>query len=458
MKIIICGAGQVGFGIAERLAAEDNDVSVIDTAPELIQRVSDALDVNGFVGHGSHPEVLEEAGARDADMIIAVTLHDEINMVACQVAHTLFNVPTTIARVRSQAYLAPHWRDLFSREQMPIDVIISPEIEVGEMVVRRLGLPGAFESVSFGDGLIAFAGVRCEEDCPVLDTPLRQLTELFPDLPAVVAAVIRNGELFVPHGESRLEACDDVFFVARHDQVERTLKIFGHEEKRARRAIIAGGGAIGLYVARRLEETSSRTRLTVIDSNRHRADAIASELRRTVVLQGSSLDEDVLQEAGVESTDALIALTNDDQANILSCAMAKRFGVPHTLCLVNTPGFLPMVRSLGIDAHVSPRMITVSRILQHIRRGRIKSVHAVFNGAGEAIEAEALETSPLVGRPLRDLDLPEGLRIGAILRAGQVIIPNGGTVIEANDRVVIFAVADRVHDVEQMFRVSLEFF
>ncbi|MCG8558990.1 MAG: Trk system potassium transporter TrkA, partial [Hyphomicrobiales bacterium] len=222
MKVLICGAGQVGFGIAERLAAEDNDVSIIDNSSTLVQRVSDILDVRGFVGHGSHPDVLDEAGAREAELIIAVTLHDEVNMVACQVAHSLFDIPTKIARIRDQSYLESHWQDLFSRENMPIDVIISPEIEVGEMVLRRLSLPGAFETASFGDGAITVVGVSCEEDCPVVDTPLRQLTELFPDLPTVVVAVVRNGNLFVPHGDDQLLAGDDAYFVAREDQVERT--------------------------------------------------------------------------------------------------------------------------------------------------------------------------------------------------------------------------------------------
>ena len=458
MKVLICGAGQVGFGIAERLSAEENDVSIIDNSPGLIQRVSDMLDVRGFVGHGSHPDVLDEAGAPDADMIIAVTLHDEVNMVACQVAHSLFNIPTKIARVRSQSYLESHWRDLFSRENMPIDVIISPEIEVGDMVLRRLSLPGAFETVSFGDGLINLVGVTCEEDCPVVDTPLKQLTELFPDLPAVVVAVVRDGQLFVPRGGDQLLAGDDAYFVAPNDQVERTLKIFGHDEEQARRVIIAGGGNIGLYVASRLEHLHNAVRLKLVESERERAVEIAEELNKTVVLNGSALDEEVLKEADVTNADTMVALTNDDQVNILSCIMADRLGCERSLCLLNNTNYTDMVRSLGIEASINPRAITVSRILQHVRRGRIRAVHSIQNGAGEVIEAEALETSPLVGKPLKDIDLPDGLRIGAILREGEVRIPDGSTEIHAHDRVVMFATAENVHEVEQMFRVSLEFF
>ena len=458
MKVLICGAGQVGFGIAERLAAEDNDVTVIDNSAELIQRISDMLDVQGVVGHGSHPEVLDEAGARETDMIIAVTLHDEVNMVACQVAHSLFNIPTKIARIRDQSYLESHWADLFSREHMPIDVVISPEIEVGDMVLRRLSLPGAFETASFGDGAVAVVGVSCEEDCPIVDTPLTQLTELFPDLPAVVVAVVRDGELFVPHGNDQLLVGDDAYFIAKTDQVERTLAIFGHKEKRAQRVVIAGGGNIGLYVANHLEQQQDRTRLKLIENDRQRAVHIADKLKNTVVLNGSALDQDVLREADIDKADTMVALTNNDQTNILSCVMANRLGCARTLTLLNSTGYSSIVRSLGIDAFVNPRAITVSRVLQHVRRGRIRAVHSVQNGAGEVIEAEALETSPLVGQPLHDFELPPGLRIGAVLRDGDVLIPTGSTQIEARDRVVIFATAEHVRDVEQMFRVSLEFF
>ncbi|RMF02985.1 MAG: Trk system potassium transporter TrkA, partial [Alphaproteobacteria bacterium] len=393
-----------------------------------------------------------------ADMIIAVTLHDEVNMVACQVAHSIFNIPTKIARVRAQSYLEPHWRHLFSREHMPIDVIISPEIEVGEMVLHRLSLPGAFETVSFGDGAVTLVGVTCEEECPVVDTPLKQLTELFPDLPAVVVAVDRDGRLFVPRGEDQLLAGDEAYFIAKSDQVERTLKIFGHDEKQAQRVVIAGGGNVGLYVATKLEEMESRTRLKIIESDRSRAVAIAETLEHSIVLHGSALDEEVLREADVGNADTMVALTNDDQVNILSCIMAERLGCERSLCLLNNASFSAMVRSLGIDADVNPRAITVSRILQHVRRGRIRGVHSVRNGAGEVIEAEALETSPLVGIPLRELDLPEGLRIGAIIRDGEVIKPDGETQIMAHDRVVMFVIAESVKEVEQMFRVSLEFF
>lgn len=458
MKVIICGAGQVGFGIAERLSAENNDVSVIDSSPSLVQTISDTLDVRGFVGHGSHPDILYQAGAPDADMIIAVTLYDEVNMVACQVAHSLFNIPTKVARVRAQSYLQEHWRDLFSRENMPIDVIISPELEVGDMVLRRLGLPGAFDVLSFSDGAISVVGVTCEEDCPIVDTPLSQLTELFPDLMAVVVGVIRNNTIFVPHSSDQMLVGDEVYFIASADQVQRTLSIFGHDEKQASRVIIAGGGNIGLYVARQLEERRSRARAKIVEASRARAIQIADDLSRTVVLHGSALDEEILREADVEQADTLVALTNDDQVNILSSVMAKRLGCQRALALINNSGYASFLRSLGIDAYVNPRAVTVSKILQYVRRGRIRAVHTIRDGQAEVLEAEALDTSPLVGQPLRDLDLFDGMRIGAIYRNGKVIIPRGDTQIQSHDRIVIFAMADKVKHVEQMFRVSFEFF
>ncbi|MEP9398497.1 Trk system potassium transporter TrkA [Mesorhizobium sp. KR2-14] len=458
MRVIICGAGQVGYGIAERLAAEKNDVSVIDTSPELIHAIMDALDVRGFVGHGSHPEVLEAAGAQNADMIIAVTLYDEVNIVACEVAHALFNVPMKIARIRAQSYLRPHYQDLFSREHLPIDVIISPEMEVGEMVLRRIAIPGAMDVVSFAENKIAMVAIECLEDCPVVHTPLSQLSDLFPDLPSTVVGIVRAGKLFIPRSVDRLEPEDVAYVVTTKDQVRRTLGLFGHEEQEATRIVVAGGGNVGLYVAKMIEQRQSRTKIKIIEANRDRAITVADELRRTVVLSGSALDQNLLLQADIQDADLMVALTNNDQVNILSSVMAKRLGCKANLALINNPTYQDLTKSLGIDAHVNPGAVTISRVLQHVRRGRIRAVHSVQRGAAEIIEAEALETSPLVGAYLRDLNLPHGIRIGAIYRDGQVIKPSGGSKIQPKDRVVIFALAEAVRQVEQMFRVSLEFF
>jgi trk system potassium uptake protein TrkA len=458
MRVIICGAGQVGYGIAERLAAEQNDVSVIDTSPELIRTIRDQLDVRGFVGHGAHPDVLEMAGAQQADMFIAVTLYDEVNMTACQVAHSLFNIPTKIARIRAQSYLQPHYQNLFSRENLPIDVIISPEVEVGEMVLRRIALPGATDVVRFADDKVAMVAIECLEECPVINTPLSQLSDLFPDLPSTVVGVWRNNRLFIPHSADQLVAGDLAYVVTSKDQVRRTLGLFGHEEVEALRIVIGGGGNIGLYVAKALEARQSRTKVKIIEDTRERAIAIADKLRRTVVLHGSALDQKLLLEADIQDADLMVALTNNDQVNILSSVMAKRLGCKSNLVLINNPTYHDFTRTLGIDAHVNPRSVTISRVLQHVRRGRIRAVHSVQRGTAEIIEAEALETSPLVGSPLRDLNLPDGMRLGMIYRDGQPIKPNGSIVIRPKDRIIIFAMDTAVRQVEQMFRVSLEFF
>ena len=458
MKVIICGAGRVGYGIAERLAAEENDVSIIDTSEELIQAIRDTLDVRGYVGHGAHPETLSRAGADQADMIIAVTFSDEVNMIACQIAHSLFNVPKKIARIRAQGYLQQHWSDLFSSDNMPIDVIISPEIEVGNKVLRRIALPGAIDVVSFADDKVVMTAIECLENCPVVDRPLVQLTEMFPDLSTTTVGIWRHDNFIVPNSSDQLEVGDVAYVVSSYDQVNRTLALFGHEEQEAQRIVIAGGGNIGEYVAKKIEESQSRTRVKIIEYNRDRALKIADNLDKTVVLNGSSIEQKMLVEADIQDADLMIALTNDDQINILSCVMAKHLGCGANLALINSPTYQKFTKSIGIDADINPRSVTISRVLQHVRRGRIRSVYTLQKGAAEVIEAEALETSALVGKSIGELKLPKGMRIGAVYRDGDVIKPNGTTKIKAHDRVVMLATADSVKAVEQLFRVSLEFF
>lgn len=458
MKVIICGAGQVGSGIARQLSNEHNDVTVIDNSPALIQQIADSLDVRTVVGYASHPDVLERAGAREADMIIAVTFADEVNMVACQVAHSLFNVPTKIARIRAQSYLRPVWQDLFTRDHMPIDVIISPELEVGRAVMRRLKMPGALEAIPFGDGHITFLGIALEDDCPVVNTPLRQLTDLFPDLTAVVTGIQRGDRLFVPDSGDQMMVGDIAYVVSDTTQTRRVLSLFGREEKAARRVVIVGAGNIGRHVAQELEAEHAKVRVKIIEADKATAVVAADELSRTVVLHGNALDEEVLREAGADSAETLIALTNDDKVNILSSVIAKQLGCGRAIALINNRSYANLMGPMDIDAFVNPRATTVSTVLRHVRRGRIRGVSSVQDGKAEVIEAEALATSTLVGRPLRDADLPNGMRIGAILRGTRVIVPRGDTEVHAGDRVVIFALADEVSHVERMFRVSIEFF
>jgi len=458
MKVLVCGAGQVGFNIARHLAAENNDVSVIDRSPELIRTINDTLDATGFVGHASNPDNLEAAGIGDADMIIAVTYADEVNMVACQVAHSLFDVPTKIARVREQSYLNPAWSNLFSRDHLPIDVIISPEREVAHAVSRRLRVPGALEMIPLADDKVTLLGVRCTDKCPIINTPLRQLTHLFPDLEIAIMGLMRKGETLVPTGDDQMLEDDEVYFVASSDQIHRAMAAFGVDRQEARRMLIFGGGNIGKFLAHEIERDFAWVNAKIIEAGHDRARLLASELERTVVLNGDVLDPDLLTEAGIETTETVVAVTNDDETNILASLLAKRYGSQRVITLVNKPVYEDLIGTLGVDVVVNPRNITVSTILQHVRRGRIHSVHTLREGFGELIEAEALETSDLVGKPIREISIPHGVLFGAIVRDGEVIVPRGSTVIQAKDRVILFASTNAVRKVEQMFSVQLEFF
>lgn len=458
MKVLICGAGQVGFSIARQLASEDNDVTVIDESPEKAHKIGDTLDAKAFVGFASHPDVLDQAGATDSDMIIAVTFADEVNMVACQVAHSVFNVPTKIARVRSGSYLNPKWRDIFSRNHMPIDVIISPEIEVARAVVRRLEVPGAIDMMPFADGRVRVIGVRCNDDCPVVNTPLRQLTELFPDLTIMVLAILRGDRMLVPRANDQMFVGDEVYFAVDADHITRAMAAFGHEERKARRVIVVGGGNIGFYLAREMEENYAGVSLKVIENDRDRALKIADRFSRTVVIHGDAVDNEILNEANVQAAETIISVTNDDEINILSSLLAKRSGTARAFTLIKNLTYTPLVSSLGIDVVVNPRDITVSTILQHVRRGRIRAARSLHHGDAELIEAEALETAPLVGKPLREIRFPAGILIGAMVRDDNVIIPCGDTVIRAKDRVIAIAASGKAKSVERMFSAGLEFF
>jgi trk system potassium uptake protein TrkA len=458
MKVIVCGAGQVGFNIARQLAAENNDVVVVDQSEALVRKVTDTLDVGGVTGYASRPDVLGEAGARDADMLIAVTYSDEVNMVSCQVAHTVFSIPRKIARVRAQAYLEPQWSDMFQRNHMPIDVIISPEVEVARSVLRRLGAPGAFESTPFLDGRVRMIGTRLAGDCPLLHTPLRQLTQLFPDIASKVVGFERNGKLYTPSGDDQLLPDDNVFIIAREDHVGRTLALFGHEEEVARRIIIAGGGNVGLNVAFALEKQERRIKTKLIERNRERAEYVAERLDRTIVLNGDVLDATLLAEANVADAEMIIALTDDDKANLLAGVLAKEEGTGSAMALINNQNLMRLVAPLGLDAFINPRATTVSSILRHVRRGRIRALHSVRDGAAEVIEAQILATSSLAGKPLSSALLPPGVMVGAILSNNEIRVPDGRDVLKDGDSVVIFALKNAVQDVEKLFRGSVDYF
>ena len=458
MKVLVCGAGQVGSSIARHLAGEGNHVTVIDNRQDVVSKVADSIEVTTIVGNAAHPDVLNRAGARDADMLVAVTHFDEVNMVACQVAHSLFEVPEKIARIRAQTYLDPAWADLYRREHLPIDLVISPEIEVARAIARRLQVPGAFDMIPFGHGRLRVIGVRCDERCPVINTPLRQLTEIFPRLNIVVLGIVRNDRIIVPRGEDQMLSGDEVYFVTESGHLERSMAAFGHEEKEARRMVIVGGGNVGLFLADDLESTHGGLNLKLIEIDAERARFLTERLGRTVVIAGDALEKKILDEANIAESEAIIAVSNDDEVNILTSLLAKRAGCQRALALINNASYASLVGPLGIDAAISPRESTVSTILQLIRRGRIHGVHSVRDGMAEIVEAEALETSPLVGNPLREIKLPAGLLIGALVRGEEVIIPRGDTVIKPRDRVITFVARTAIKRFEELFAVRMEFF
>ena len=458
MKVIICGAGQVGWQIARHLSGEMNDVTLVDSNPDLIRRATDTLDVQGIAGFASYPDVLKRAGADDADMIIAATYSDEVNMVICQVAHSIFSINRKIARLRAQSYLTAIYSDLYRRDHLPIDVVISPEREVATAALQRLAAPAAFDIETFFQGKAQLMGILVDEDCPIVNTPLRQLTDLFSTLRSIVVGIRRDGSLFAPEPSDQLFPGDETYVFSHIDDVDRTLEIFGKTQKTQERVVIVGGGNVGLAVARALEERKSRVRAKMVEKNRASAERAAEALERTIVLHGDGLDSALLSEAGVSRADAMLAVTDDDKTNLLAAVRAKAEGCPFTIALVNDPTLVPLMAPLGIDAYINPRATTVSSILRHIRHGRVRQVYSIGDAEAEMIEAEVLSTSPLARQTIRDVDFPEGVLIGGVMRDGEPMRPTADLRIEAGDVVAIFAVSADVPEVERLLQVSIDFF
>ena len=458
MKVIICGAGQVGWQIANHLAGERNEVTIVDFNPELVRRATDTLDVRGIAGFASYPDVLEKAGAKDADMIIAATQSDEINMVTCQVAHSVFGVPRKIARLRAQSYLDAIYSDLYRRDHLPIDVVISPEREVAEAALQRLAAPATFDTESFMKGRVQLLGLALDDDCPVLNTPLRQLNELFSTLRATVVGVRRQGRLFAPEPEDQLFVGDQIYVFSHSEDMNRTLDIFGKTTHKQERIVIIGGGHVGLGVARALETRTEKLRVKVIEKNRAIAENAADHLQRTIVLNGDGLDMDILLEAGIDRADAILAVTDDDKTNLLVAVRAKAAGCQMAIALVNDPSLVSLMGPLNIDAYINPRATTVSSILRHIRHGRVRAIYSIGNTEAEVIEAQVLSTSPLAGQIIRDIPFPEGVLVGAVLKGDKVLKPHGDLRMEDGDVILLFALTKDVAEVERLLQVSVDFF
>ncbi len=456
MKIIILGAGQVGTSVAEVLASEASDITVVDVDSEKLDALRDRLDIGTVQGEAAHPEVLASAGAEDADMILAVTNSDEINMIACQVAYTLFHTPTKIARVRSVGYLSHP--QLFTQEALPIDVLISPEQLVTDYVQRLIEHPGALQVLDFASGKVQLVAVKAYYGGPLVGHELRALREHMPGIETRVAAIYRRGQAIVPEGNTVIEADDEVFFIAAKRHIRVVMKELRRLDKPVKRIILAGGGNIGIRLAKTLED---KYQVKLIDHNPERSKKISEELEKTLVLLGDAADEELLLDEHINHTDVFCAVTNDDEANILSAMLAKRLGAKKVMALINRAAYVDLVQSGIIDIAISPQQATIGSLLTHVRRGDVTAVHSLRRGAAEAIEAVAHGdklSSRVVDRTIEDIDLPPGASIGAVVRGDEVIIAHHDTVIQAEDHVILFVVdKERIPEVERLFQVSATF-
>ena len=458
MRVIISGAGLVGYSIAAYLSSENNDVTVIDQDPSTISRINSELDANGILGSASNPAILQSAGAEEADMVIAVTQNDEVNMVCCQVAHSLFNVPKKIARVKNQIFREPEWANLFSRSHMPIDVIISPELEIAKAIEKRLSVPGATSVIPLSDNHLYFCGVYCEASCPLLNTQLIQLQTLFPDLKAQLVMIVRNGQAFIPSGNDQLLEGDDVYFVCEKDHLERVLNGFGYENQTARNIIIVGGGNVGLSLVQRLQDSSTDYNIKIIEKDSDRAQYLSDLLEEVTILNASSLNRNILEEANIEKTETLIAVTDSDETNILTALLANQYGCDRVVPLVNKNAYDGLTSSIGVGAIISPKAITVSTVMRHIRKGRIKAAHNIPGNFAEILEIEASDKLAFLNQPISEIHFPSGVVICAIERNDEVIIPTKDTVIKANDIIILLAMQGTVQKLESMFTPNIELF
>ena len=455
MNIIICGAGRVGFTIAKLLVEQNHSITVIDQSSEDIQKINESLDVKAIVGKATYPSVLEKANAAEADMIIAVTKNDEINMLICQIAYTVFNVPKKIARIRSQDYLNPKFSKVYNKENLPIDVIISPEIEIAKSIQRKLEAPGALDNVPFAENKIRLLEISINKSCPLKNIKLNELTKKFPKLEANILGVIRKEKFIILKKNDVLEENDKAYVIINSAQMQLTLSAFGHNEKISNKILIIGGGNIGFNLAKNIEQSFESARIKIIEKDKDRAEYIANELNNSIIINGNGLDEDVLSEANLEEIETVLALTNDDEVNLMISVLVEKFSKnKRTMALINKPNYSLLQSSLKIDDFIDPRMNTVSSILKHVHKGTIETAYSILNGEYEVIEAEIIETSELINKELKNSDLPDEIRIGAIARGNDIIIPRSSFVFLKDDIVVFLAKRDQLPIVENMFRIS----
>jgi len=455
MNIIICGAGRVGFTIGKLLSEQNHSITIIDQSSEDIQKINESLDVKAIVGKATSPSVLEKANTNDADMIIAVTRNDEINMLICQIAYSIFKVPKKIARIRSQEYLDPKFSSLFNKENLPIDYVISPEIEIAKSIQRKLEAPGALDNVPFADNKIRLLEILIDEKCPIHAIKLNELTKKFPKLKAYILGVVRDDKFIILKKNDSLKHNDKAYVIVDSNKIQETLKVFGHSEKISNKILIIGGGNIGFNLAKNIEQSFDEARIKIIEKDIGRAELIANDLNNSIVINGDGLDEDVLNEANLEEVETVLALTNDDEDNLMVSILVEKFSKDkRTMALINKPNYSLLQSSLKIDDLIDPRMSTVSSILKHVHKGTIENAYTILNGEYEVIEAEIIESSELINKELKNSDLPDEIRIGSIVRDKEIIIPSSNYVFKKNDTVILLSKRDQLPTVENMFRIS----
>ncbi len=461
MNIIICGAGRVGFTIAKLLSEQGHSITVIDQSSEDIQKINDSLDVKAIVGKATYPSILEKANAAETDMIIAVTRNDEINMLICQIAFSIFNIPKKIARIRSQDYLNPKFTRVYNKENLPIDVIISPEIEIAKSIQRKLEAPGALDSVPFAENQIRLLEILIKNNCKLIGLKLNELTNKFPNLDANIIAIIREDKSFIPKKTDQIKENDKIYVIINSSQMAETLEAFGHTEKISKKILIIGGGNIGYNLAKNIEDTLDGVRVKIVEKDKTRSEYLANELNNTIVINGNGLDEEVLSEANLDEAETVLALTNDDEDNLMVSVLVEKFAKDQkeiedkrTMALINKPNYSLLQSSLKIDDLIDPRMNTVSSILKHIHKGTIENAYTISNGEYEVIEAEIIESSELINKELKNSNLPDEIRIGAVLRNKKVIIPKSDFVFKKDDQIVLIVKKDTVGVVENLFRLS----
>ncbi|WP_213611831.1 Trk system potassium transporter TrkA [Pseudoalteromonas sp.] len=457
MKIIILGAGQVGGTLAENLVGEQNEITVVDIDGHRLRELQDKYDLQGVAGHGAHPDVLSRAGAEDADMIIAVTSSDEVNMVACQVAYSIFNTPTKIARIRSEQYLK-HREKLFHNNDLPVDHYIAPEALVTNYIRRLIDYPGALQVLQFADGMLSLVAVKAYYGGLLVGYALSTLKQHIPNVETRVAAIYRQGKAIKPLGTTVIEADDEVFFIAATKHIRAVMNELQKLERSYKKIMIAGGGNIGAGLARSLERNHS---VKLLERSKERAEQLSEMLNNTVVFCGDASDQELLSEEHIEQVDVFIAVTNDDEVNIMSAMLAKRMGAQKTMVLIQRGAYVDLVQGGEIDIAISPQQATISALLTHVRRGDIVNVYSLRKGAAEAIEAVAHgdeNTSKVVGRAIADIKLPAGTTIGAIVRNDDVLIAHDDTIIMSGDHVIMFLIDKKhINVVEKLFQVSAIF-